>query len=328
MHSFVTSLVRRPNCITSFSKQIDVPEQYCDLIDLRRAVDLPSMLRAVVRALSDGYTRWQVYPERMFDLVRWAAQSAQCRLRELVSDFPRVEQGLRRSYLFIDLMATNLCGFVSDEVYRRGFDDLNEERYVDWLTRHGAAPATCESALVRGLHDFVFATGTGHPIKWDLAAGVALHLSLRTAVGYRGAMMYKMAAGMGDVVFAPLYEVLRRRGVKFQFFHSVRRLVVDPVHMTLDRIEFERQATPRSGGYDPLVNVRGIQCWPSTPRWEQLPGINATPEGWESPTRKNSSAESVVLRHRHDFEFVVAALPLDVMRLSERTWPVPIGVTS
>jgi uncharacterized protein with NAD-binding domain and iron-sulfur cluster len=33
--------------------------------------------------------------------------------------------------------------------------------------------------------------------------------------------MYKMQAGMGDVVFTPLFEVLRRRGVRFRFFHAV-----------------------------------------------------------------------------------------------------------
>ena len=30
---------------------------------------------------------------------------------------------------------------------------------------------------------------------------------------YRGALFWKMRAGMGDVVFAPFYEVLKRRGV-------------------------------------------------------------------------------------------------------------------
>ena len=33
-----------------------------------------------------------------------------------------------------------------------------------------------------------------------------------------------MRAGMGETVIAPLYEVLRRRGVRFEFFHRVERL--------------------------------------------------------------------------------------------------------
>ena len=47
---------------------------------------------------------------------------------------------------------------------------------------------------------------------------------------YRGAIFWKMAAGMGDVVFAPLYQALRRRGRRFEFFHRV-----DALHLSADR---------------------------------------------------------------------------------------------
>jgi len=30
-----------------------------------------------------------------------------------------------------------------------------------------------------------------------------------------------MRAGMGDAVFSPLYEVLKLRGVRFEFFHRL-----------------------------------------------------------------------------------------------------------
>ena len=33
---------------------------------------------------------------------------------------------------------------------------------------------------------------------------------------------------MGDVVFAPLYEALRRRGVSFRFFHRLEDLHLAP----------------------------------------------------------------------------------------------------
>ena len=46
-------------------------------------------------------------------------------------------------------------------------------------------------------------------------------------MGYTGAFMWMMQAGMGDTVFAPLYQVLQRRGVKFQFFHRVTNLHVE-----------------------------------------------------------------------------------------------------
>ena len=36
-----------------------------------------------------------------------------------------------------------------------------------------------------------------------------------------------MTAGMGDAVMAPLYQALRKRGVKFEFFHRVDALHLD-----------------------------------------------------------------------------------------------------
>jgi len=30
-----------------------------------------------------------------------------------------------------------------------------------------------------------------------------------------------MQAGMGDTIFGPMYEVMKKRGVKFKFFHQV-----------------------------------------------------------------------------------------------------------
>jgi uncharacterized protein with NAD-binding domain and iron-sulfur cluster len=46
-----------------------------------------------------------------------------------------------------------------------------------------------------------------------LSAGQGLRGTVRTFFGYRGAFMWRMRAGMGDVVFAPLYDALTRRGV-------------------------------------------------------------------------------------------------------------------
>ena len=37
---------------------------------------------------------------------------------------------------------------------------------------------------------------------------------LRMCLGYRGSIMWKMQAGMGDAIFAPMYEALKARGVQ------------------------------------------------------------------------------------------------------------------
>ncbi|MFO0948616.1 MAG: FAD-dependent oxidoreductase [Planctomycetota bacterium] len=179
----------------------------------------------------------------------------------------RAGSSVRRLWIFIDLARTNLAGMLADGVFTQGLDPLDDKDYRSWLAEHGARPATIDSALIRGLYDFVFAEVAG---RQNLGAGAAIRLSLRTGFAYQGAIMYKMHAGMGDVVFAPLYEYLSRRGVKFQFFHRVRKLGLSADKRNVESIELGIQATPTTGNYDPLVLVRGLPCWPNCPRYEQL----------------------------------------------------------
>jgi hypothetical protein len=47
-----------------------------------------------------------------------------------------------------------------------------------------------------------------------------LRAAMRMLLGYRGAFMRKMN-GMGDIVFAPFYRVLKTAG-RFKFFHRVK----------------------------------------------------------------------------------------------------------
>ena len=74
-----------------------------------------------------------------------------------------------------------------------------------------------------------------------MAAGVALENAARLFFTYKGAMFWKMQAGMGDVVFAPLYQVLRRRGVRFRFFHRVTGLRLAADRRSIGAIDMARQ---------------------------------------------------------------------------------------
>ena len=56
-----------------------------------------------------------------------------------------------------------------------------------------------------------------------MGAGVAVFLTTKMFLEYRGAIFWKMAAGMGDIVFAPLYEALRERGVRLRVLPPRRR---------------------------------------------------------------------------------------------------------
>ena len=51
---------------------------------------------------------------------------------------------------------------------------------------------------------------------------------------------------MGDVVFAPYYEVLRRRGVRFEFFHRVD--AVETAALVLSRARSRAGRRPARGG--------------------------------------------------------------------------------
>lgn len=179
---------------------------------------------------------------------------------------------LRRLFVMADLGFAILIGMLEDHVPTRGCDVLNDEEFSAWLRRHGANEVlTVNSALVRGLYDLVFAYEDGDAQRRNIEAGTMLRGLLRMAFDYRGAFMWKMQAGMGDVVFTPLYQVLKRRGVKFAFFHEVEALVPGSGD-TVEQIHVRRQIdlAPGVAAYEPLVEVKGLPCWPSEPLAAQL----------------------------------------------------------
>jgi uncharacterized protein with NAD-binding domain and iron-sulfur cluster len=178
----------------------------------------------------------------------------------------RLNRERKRLRIFLDLGLTIARGVVVDELVAsppRWFD-IDDEDFRAWLSRHGARHDTIQSPLVRGLYHAAFA------VHEPLGAGTILHALLRMVSTYKGAILYRMQAGMGDTVFVPLYEVLRRRGVRFEFFSSVQQLELSTDKRRIERIVVDRQATLRGGEYEPLIDVDGLPCWPAVPLYEQL----------------------------------------------------------
>jgi uncharacterized protein with NAD-binding domain and iron-sulfur cluster len=93
---------------------------------------------------------------------------------------------------------------------------------------------------------------------------------IRIVAEYKGAVLWKMQAGMGDTVFTPLYDVLRSRGVRFRFFRQVTRLGVSDDGGSVSSITVQPQVWLTRSSYDPIVRVGGLRCWPSEPKWDQL----------------------------------------------------------
>lgn len=188
----------------------------------------------------------------------------------------------------------------------------------DWLRKRGASPLACEvkqSALLRGFYDLVFAYENGDVSRPSFEAGPALRSILLIAGAAKGSIFWKMQAGMGDVVFAPIYEVLKKRGVKFEFFHAVERLDLNAAGTSVEAIQIGVQATPADAakGYDPLIVCKDLTCWPASPRYDllkegkELKDSGANLESfwttWQNPATKTLTAGE-------DFDEVVLGISI------------------
>jgi len=183
---------------------------------------------------------------------------------------------LRLFFTMFDVVATTAAGVVADGVIDEGFGAIDDVEWCEWLRRHGAHEVTLgrtpaeRSPMLRAVYDVAFGYVDGDIDKANVAAGTATNDLLRLCFSYRGSLMWKMQAGMGDTVFTPFYEVLRRRGVKFRFFDAVTNLGLSDDGRAVDRIDLVSQVELVDGDYNPLVQVAGLDCWPSEPLWDQL----------------------------------------------------------
>lgn len=239
--------------------------------------------------------------------------------RRFVESLVETDDEARRIWELVDLVLTILRGSVRFglAVHPRGFDAIDDYDWREWLRLNGASEAALDSAFLRGSYDLLFAYEHGDAERPRLAAGQGLRGSLRMFFTYRGALFWKMSSGMGDVVFAPLYEVLRRRGVSFRFFHRLENVrLAKPApgeRPYVEALELDVQAEIEGGGeYEPLFDVRGLPCWPSAPDWSQLvDGERLRREDWHFESFwDRRKARTRTLRVVEDFDFVVLALSL------------------
>jgi uncharacterized protein with NAD-binding domain and iron-sulfur cluster len=228
----------------------------------------------VIRDFSEGLANEAIdhlLPEhaRLFRLLERARSQLDADFQGQLDD----NDLARRLYYALDLGLAVINGMIRTGAVIRGWQSIDDSELGDWLKRWGASQYTVDSSIVRGIYDYVFAYLRGDADLQTLAAGTALQGILRLATGYSGAFFYEMQAGMGDVVFTPLYEVLKRRGVKFVFFHRVESLEVTPDGKSIASVRFTKQANLASGNlddYQPFVDVKGLPCWPSDPNWSEL----------------------------------------------------------
>ncbi|MEZ4295541.1 MAG: NAD(P)-binding protein [Polyangiaceae bacterium] len=285
---------------------------------LATAAALREGLELLLSALATFAPRSENAVLKLIDAV---ADAVKRQLATLVE----ADRELSRVFGVADLVLSILRGSVRFGLAfdPRGFDAINDYDWRDWLHENGATSASVDSAFVRGIYDLVFAYEDGDVARPRLAAGVALRGAMRMFFTYKGALFWKMQAGMGDIVFSPLYEVLKRRGVRFEFFHRLTNVGLGGVRGGADgrhvaALDFDVQAITKSKKeYRPLVDVGGLPCWPSLPDFSQL-------EGGEKLRRQNVDFESPfdptchskkTLRVGRDFDLVVLGVAIGAIPL-------------
>ena len=230
-------------------------------------------------------------------------------------DFHSVE--LRRLLQLLDMAVATALGIVRDLSSTNDWTAIDDQEWRSWLKKHGMHKETEWCSAVRSLYDLVFAFHDGHarhPESADIAAGTAACATVRIVFDFYESLFMRMQASMGETIFTPLYEVLKKRGVKFKFFHRLRDVVPSADGARIDALHFGVQATAKdTAGYDPLIDVKGVGCWPSTPKYDLLKEgdeLKAKKIDLEDYNAPWPDVEELVLESGKDFDLAVFGLSL------------------
>ncbi|MDF1813756.1 MAG: NAD(P)-binding protein [Verrucomicrobiales bacterium] len=205
--------------------------------------------------------------------------------------------GLNRLAYTNQLCGAIAIGLFRHRVFETGLDPLDSIEFTDWLKQNGIDETHKRiwmSPIVQGIYETVFgyrfeAGPRGTTIKQpNLSTAVALRGAIRFFADCDGGFVWEMNSGMGDTIFAPLYLVLKRRGVEFRFFHKVDQLVLEKKKdkTFVKEIRISKQIRSLKDNrdlseYDPLIHIdlkkkeevdaandHSLECWPNQPKYE------------------------------------------------------------
>lgn len=232
-----------------------------------------------------------------------------------------------------DFICTTLIGLIEDDVLLNGFDSIDGVNFWEWIKKHGTVTAGTEltngSMWVQAAYDSSFAydggdtTAARSPAKPPLGiptmgAGTMLRGGMRLMLTYKGAMAWKFQAGCADVLCSPIYSVLSARGVKFAFFSKVLGLGVGGAtgDLSIDTITIQRQVKLKdcSKGYQPMIVVKDVPCWPSEPLWDQIEDAGTISQyDLESYWTPWEGVGTDVLKKGVDFDLVLLGIPVGML---------------
>ena len=224
----------------------------------------------------------------------------------------------------VDTIATVIIGFIEDNLLEREFYTINHLDLHQWLKIHGASETTLDYGFILAHYDEVISYTNGDMHKPDMEAGTALQLYLPLYFCCNDIISWNLQAELGDSIFAPIYEVLNRRGVHFKFFHKVEKLVLNNNSKFVQEVRMTEQVKLLSEEYNPLIDVKGLPSWPNEPKYEEilqdeahlLQKHNIDLESfWTNWSRVYEesfgySLREVVLKRGHDFDIKVYGIPV------------------
>ncbi|MEM7031050.1 MAG: NAD(P)-binding protein [Chloroflexota bacterium] len=231
---------------------------------------------------------------------------------------PHIDQlHVRQFWILTNFSYGNVRGILENDILSQGFSVIDEYDYRQWLEQYlvDDQEITINSPIAWFLYDADFAYVNGDINTPNLSAGIALYTLIRLGLTSKGAFIWEMQAGMGDTVFSPFYEVMKRRGVKFKFFHKVKSLHLADDKESVASITVEKQVNLKQGidDYNPLVTVKGLPCWPSAPLYDQLENGEALKQegvDFESWCTRIDQAQDIELQHGRDFDTIVLGISL------------------
>lgn len=215
----------------------------------------------------------------------------------------------------------NIKGVLEDvydpATHKLDFTRIDHLDYREWLKKHGGSELMLDSAIVRFLYVGTFHNLTGLDQQGSLAAGVAVNF-LTLSMGYKGAFVWKFKGGTADTMITPVYEVLKFRGVKFEFFNKVEQVHYSPSG-NIKQISMGQQVTLKNGTYDPVYKLKGLSVWPDEPLYDQINdeqarSLKAQHIDLEMAWSSWKNVASRTLEKGEDFDYVILGIPIDALQ--------------
>jgi uncharacterized protein with NAD-binding domain and iron-sulfur cluster len=230
---------------------------------------------------------------------------------------------LHRLYTIIEFGYANMKGLLEDvydeKTHTFKFSNINDYDYREWLTKNGAPKAVLHSGPTNFIYCGCFHNQyKGEPGK--LAADMGLR-SLIVSVNYRGNLVWKLKGGTGGSLTAPLYKVLKHRGIKFKFFNKVEKIHYSKTK-EIESMTIGEQVPLKKGidDYDPLIDVhlpdgKVLNDWPAEPLYNQLDPdvvkrLKEKEIDLESSWADWNDYEKNTLKKGDDFDEIILGIPV------------------